>query len=328
MKWGLAVGIVVLVMSAQSVWADVEFLWATDGIATGSSTLYMINPTNGEILRTVGVTGANTISGLAIQPGTGTLYASQGQTGNRSLFKIDKTTGIATAVGTIGQAISDTAFRSDGTLYAWGASSKKLYTINLASGTPTQLGNTTLSTIGGVGLTFGVNGVLYLTRSNSFITVNTSNGTIASGPVTITGGNVFNMLTTSSTGVIYAAGRNFQSPPTKIYTLNVSTGALTLVSQLSGMALSSIACDTAPTPTLAVTGKKKITTTRPTITLKGTATSTLPLTITVKGKTTSPSGGAWSLKMKLKRGKNIFIVSGSDALGQSASGGRVTVIRK
>lgn len=327
MRW-LLTGTAVFAMSVQSVWADVEFLWATDGVAFGSSTLYMINPVNGEILKTVGVTGANTISGLAIQPGTGTLYATQGQTGNRSLFKIDKTTGVATVAGTIGQAISDTAFSSSGVLYAWGASSLKLYTINLAAGTPTQLGNTSLSPIGGVGLTFGANGVLYLTRSNSFITVNSSNGTIASGPVTITGGNVFNMLTTSSTGVIYAAGRNFQSPPTKIYTLNVSTGALTLVSQISGMALSSIACDTAPTPTLTVTGKKKITTTRPTITLKGSATSTLPLTVSTKGKTTTAVNGAWTLKLKLKRGKNIFTFSGSDALGQSASGGRVTVIRK
>jgi hypothetical protein len=248
--------------------------------------------------------------------------------GTEALLRINKSTAHATIIGTMGQAISDAAFRSNGELYAWGAASKKLYTVNSSSGVLTQLGNTVLSPIGSVGLTFDMSGALYLVRSNSFVTVNLTNGTIASGPVTITGGNLSNMLATNSSGVIYGASRNVQSAPTTLYTLNVTTGALAKVATISDLALSGITFDTVPTPSLTVSGKKKIVTKRTSLLLKGAATSTLPFTVSTKGKSTTAANGAWSLKLKLKRGRNVFVISGSDALGQSASGGRVLVVRK
>jgi hypothetical protein len=328
MKWRL-MGAMIVAVGMQSLRADVEILWGVTGVGGSSSSLYAINPTSGQVIAKIGDTGMVNLSGLVMQPGTGELFAAQGNmSGTEALLRINKSTAQATIVGTMGQAISDTAFRASGELYAWGAASKKLYTVNPSSGGLTQLGNTVLSPIGSVGLTFGSNGTLYLVRSNSFITVNLVNGTIASGPVTITGGNLGNMLATNSSGVIYGASRNVQSAPTTLYTLNVTTGALTKVATISDLALTGMAFDIVPTPSLTVNGKKKIVTKRPTILLKGTATSVLPLTVSTKGKSTTAASGAWSLKLKLKRGRNVFVISGVDALGQSASGGRVTVIRR
>jgi hypothetical protein len=85
--------------------------------------------------------------------------------------------------------------------------------------------------------------------------------------------------------------------------------------------------DNAGPPTLAVTGKKKLKTSKSTVTLKGTASSLLPLTVSVpKNKAAKVANGTWTLKVKLKSGKNVLRLTCVDGFGQSATA-KVTVKR-
>jgi hypothetical protein len=324
MKWRLAV-IIGLFVAAQSGRADVEFLWGITGARTASS-LYQIDPKTGTVLTLVGATGANWLAGLAVHPGTRALYAANGSASPYGLFMLNKYTGAASLVGVSGKVIPTMTFSSAGVLYAWDQTSKKLVTLNLSTGTATTIGGNL--TPSGTGLAFGPTGTLYLREANlnRLYTISPTTGLKLTGPVPLVAAvNFQNLLLFNSAGTLFTGVRTVSG--TDLYTANPITGATNFAIRIP-LQISGLAFDIAPTPTLAVTGKKKITTTRPTITLKGSATSILPLTISTKGKSTTAANGAWTLKLKLKRGKNIFTISGSDALGQSASGGRVTVIRK
>jgi hypothetical protein len=324
MKRGLAT-IAVLAMAGHSAWADVEFLWGVTGARTASS-LYQINPKNGAVLSLVGATGANSLAGLAVQPGTRTLYAANGSASPFGLFAINKSTGAASLIGASGKVIPAMTFSSAGVLYAWDQNGAKLVTLNLSTGAATTIGGNL--TPSGTGLAFGPTGTLYLKKAAELYTISPTTGLKLTGPLTLAGGIAYhNLLVFNSAGTLFTGVRPTNGTNTNLYTVNPVTGATSFVFTIP-LRITGLAFDTAPTPTLTVTGKKKITTTRTTITLKGKATSVLPLKISVKGKTTMAANGAWTLKLKLKRGKNIFTIDGSDALGQSASGGRVTVIRK
>ncbi|MGH6755302.1 MAG: hypothetical protein ACREDP_24370, partial [Bradyrhizobium sp.] len=226
----------------------VEFMWAVTGSGGAPSSLYAINPTNGQALGLVGSTGTVCLSGLAIQPGTGALLAAQGQqtpTGadSKRFYRIDKATGAAAALGTLDPkyAISDLAMRADGTLYAFGIGStvKKLMTINQATGAPTEIGNT--NNITNVSLTFGSNGVLYLVRTNGLFTVNPATGMMSALVAALNGATtqIDNMMATSSSGVIYAGLRNGGS--TSFYTLDPTTATTVLVGTAAGVDLCGIA---------------------------------------------------------------------------------------
>ena len=308
----------------QSGRADVEFLWGITGARTASS-LYQINSQTGAVLGLVGATGANSLAGLAVQPGTRTLYAANGSDSPFGLFTLNKSTGAATLIGASGKVIPSMTFSSSGVLYGWDQNGAKLVTFNLSTGATTTIGGNLAPS--GTGLAFGPTGILYLKKAAELYTISPTTGLKLTGPLTLTGGIAYhNLLVFNSAGTLFTGVRT-ASGATNLYTVNPVTGATSFAFTVP-LKLSGLAFDTAPTPSLAVSGKKKITTTRPTFTLKGTATSLLPLTVSTKGKSTTASNGAWSLKLKLKRGKNIFVISGSDALGQSAAGGRVTVIRK
>jgi hypothetical protein len=93
--------------------------------------------------------------------------------------------------------------------------------------------------------------------------------------------------------------------------------------------------DTAAPPTFAVAGKTKIKTKKPTVTVRGSAASLLPLTVSVTGRLVkgkavkvSPvavSGGAWTFKLKLKPGKTVLTLTCTDGMGQSAAPAKVTI---
>jgi hypothetical protein len=330
MKWQLAVGVAVLAMSAQSVWADAEFLWGLTGGGLGTSgILYQVNPANGAVLGVIGNTGLTGMGGLAIQPGSRALFAAQGNVSPKGLYRLDRNTAAATLVGSTGRAISGIVFRASGVLYGWSQlPAKELVTINTSTGVVTAIG-TNINTATNAAIAFTPNGNLYLVRGgNAIYQIDPATGNAIGTLKQIVGAtmSIDNLLASNSAGTLYTGDR--AGGGTQLYTVNPATGVTTSVGTVSGACFSAIAFDTAPSPTLTVTGKKKITSKRTSILLKGTATSMLPLTVSIKGKTTVVANGAWSLKLKLKRGKNIFVIGGSDALGQSAAGGRVTVIRK
>jgi hypothetical protein len=323
MRWQLA-GVALLAMGAQSAWADVEFLWGVTGAHGGAASLYQINAQTGAVIQQVGATGANGLAGLAVHPSTRTLYAASGLAAPFGLFTLNKFTGVASLIGSSGKIIPSMTFSSSGTLYGWEQTAGKLVTLSLSTGAATTIGGNLSPS--GTGLVFGPTGTLYLKDAAKLYTISPTTGLKLTGPLTLAGGIAYhNLLVFNPAGALYTGVR--VSSGTNLYTANPVTGATSFAFSIP-LQVTGLAFDSAPTPSLTVTGKKKITTTRPTITLKGSATSILPLTVSTKGKSTTAVNGAWTLKLKLKRGKNIFTISGSDALGQSASGGRVTVIRK
>jgi hypothetical protein len=321
-------------MAGLSSAGAVEFIWGVSGAASAPSTLYAINPKNGAVLGTIGATGTVCLSGLAIQPGTGVLLAAQGQVNksgasSKHFYRINKTTGVATAIGTLDPkyAISDIAMRADGTLFAFGIGGtvKKLLSINPANGTPTEIGM--MNNITNVSLTFGSNNILYLVRTNGLFTVNPATGMMSALIAPITGATmgIDNMMATSSTGVVYAGLRSGNG--TNLYTLNTTTGVTTLVGTAAGASLCGIVFDNASAPKVVVSGKKTLRTTKTTAVIKGKATSLLPLTVSAKGiKPVKVVKGKWTLKAKLRKGRNVINLLCKDGFAQSAKA-RLTIIR-
>lgn len=319
------VGVGMLLLATFAARADVEFLWGVTGAAGAASSLYAINPANGQVLGMIGATGKVCLSGLAIQPGTKTLFASQGQlspTGAspKAFFQIDKATGVATQVGAAlanTMPISDLAIRSDGTLFGFGIGGtvKKLLTINTSTAAVTTIGNT--NNITNVSLTFGNDGTLYLVRTNGLFTVNPATGVMSALVAALSGATTQfdNFMATNAAGAVFGGLRT--GGGTTIYRLNTTTGVTTLAATVAGVALDGMAFDTAAPPTFAVNGKKKIKTTKSSLTIKGTATSVLPLTVSAKGKSSIVAAGSWSLKVKLKKGKNKLTLVCADGMGQS-----------
>jgi len=311
-----------ILLAALSGRADVEFLWAVNGAGPAQpSSLYAINPSNGAVLGLIGACNAVTVSGLSKSPIDGALYATEGANSPHKLLRIDKTTGAATVIGSTGVGIMDTAFASDGTFYGWDASTSKLVTINLSTGAVTTIGSN-FSTFRPAGISFTLDGTLVVetnfgtTHAETF-TVNKTTGNKITGPLNSTVTQMHNMLSTSASGALYAGSR--VSGGTNLYLVNVATGVTTFVAMVSGLSLDGFTFDTAAPPTFAVKGKKKIATTKASVTLKGTANSLLPLTVSAKGKSAKVTAGSWSLKVKLKKGKNKLTLVCADGMGQSVA---------
>lgn len=96
-------------------------LFACSGTGSTPSTLYRLNPANGDGFP-VGPMGLRGCSGLAFHPVTSTLYAVGFASSefNRSLWTVDIATGAATLVGPTGHfSLTDLAFRSDGQLFTY-----------------------------------------------------------------------------------------------------------------------------------------------------------------------------------------------------------------
>jgi Repeat of unknown function (DUF6923) len=119
------------------------------------------------------------VTGLAFRPSTGVLYGAtavidiSGSTIDPGhLITIDPSTGAGTDIGSFGlldlqdegNTLADLTFDpATGVLYGWRARREgDLYTVNLATGTATKVGESGLSDLQGGGLTFGPGGKLFL----------------------------------------------------------------------------------------------------------------------------------------------------------------------
>jgi hypothetical protein len=149
--------------------ASAQLLYGADGGGGHLANLYILNPDTGAVVRTVGPIG-HSVTGLAIDPTTGTLYGvtgrstDGGETNSVSLIKIDRATGAGTVVGkerSNNEGAADITFTPDGALYGWlEPDTDDLVTIDKATGAATVVGDSTLDTYGS-GLASNSSGVLY-----------------------------------------------------------------------------------------------------------------------------------------------------------------------
>ena len=158
----------VAVAGTVTVRADAEVMYAVDGADFNPSSLHKLNATTGALVETIGPIGFDFVTGIAFHPTTGVLYGvtsgSEFSFGG-DLITIDLNTGAGTLIGFHNALISDIAFDSTGTLYAWVFAivfpftcCDALYTIDLTSGALSFVGTDdsifTPGDFGGTGLAF------------------------------------------------------------------------------------------------------------------------------------------------------------------------------
>jgi hypothetical protein len=242
--------LIVLSVSACSLLAcagsaSADLLYAADGGGGHFSALYVLNPDTGAVVRTVGPIGF-AVTGLAIDPSTGTLYGTTGLSNKEnapnpgSLIRIDRSTGAGTLIGkelpTSGDGATDITFTPDGALYGWFETDDNLGAIDKNTGAATIVSDANLSTYGG-GLASNASGVLYLAgdgesgdlrtvdrNSGQSTVVATMNGdsTLQRGVSSLafdSGGTLFgSLLPSNSTAGSFASS---------LITINTASGALT-----------------------------------------------------------------------------------------------------
>ncbi len=194
------------------------------------------------------VLGILTVTGLTIpsftldtfaSPGTGTLYGTDPFSDN--LITINPSTGVPSIVGDIefiGPSL--TVDPATGIMYAssFGPNLKNLYTVNPSTGAETLVGSL-VNALNAPGLDFRSDSVLYATANTlggefggtSLATINPSTGLL-----TIIGSlGVSNMgaIAFDQNDILYGATENKAVAPFgALYTINTTTGAATLVTEI------------------------------------------------------------------------------------------------
>ena len=228
--------------------------------ATGgnvNSDLYTVNTATGATT-SLGPIGF-AVTGLAVDPTTGTLYGStsmQSPSNPGSIIAINKATGAGTLVGSIGmpgEEVADLTFDAAGTLYGWTEIfGDDLVTINTATGAATVVGNSGLSTYGS-GIA-DVNGTLFYSGEGvwgDLRTVDKSTGlttvvsTLQGAPSNTDA--IAAMAAHPDTGVLFGVALNDTDVvhPAYLVTINTATGAITTVGALPND-FDAIAFDTPP----------------------------------------------------------------------------------
>jgi hypothetical protein len=261
-----AVSVCGLLASAGAASADM--LYAANGAGGNISTLYVLDANTGAVVRAVGPIGF-AVTGLAIDPKSGTLYgstgrqAADGQPNPGSLIKIDRSTGAGTLVGDERpntETAADITFTPDGALYGWLEDvTDDLVSIDTATGAATVVGNSGLDTYGS-GLASNSAGVLYFAgegEQGRLFTIDRTSG--AATPVaTLNGPNGdpgISSLAFDSSGTLYGSRIPSDSPAfqSDLITIDTGTGAITSkgpsVDRLDGIAF---------VPPRSVTLKKKL----------------------------------------------------------------------
>jgi uncharacterized repeat protein (TIGR01451 family) len=264
----LLLSAVMLVAFASPSAASVSTLYAATGSGCSLSDLYTFDPSNGAVLTgptpiTIGGQQAQSVTGLAIDPTTGTLYGFMNDNvvgdgvcparGNGTLLTINRTTGVATTVGSLGLAqiqSPDMSFDPFGNLYAWAENDSSggvdtLYSLNKSTGTSTRIGPLcddcpTYQT----GLGIDSKGRMYLKWGNdvdgTLQRVNQFNGAVFND-VDLDSVNTHNMLAFGPGDVLYTGSRGGSG--FTLRTLNPTTGAFTTVGSNSVFNVTALAWD-------------------------------------------------------------------------------------
>ncbi|HEX5272688.1 MAG TPA: PEP-CTERM sorting domain-containing protein [Gemmataceae bacterium] len=193
--------------------AGAETIIATHPIAppplTANTDILLIQTTPSFSTTQVGLAGAPSLSGLAVQPGTGTVFASSGFGGPNpgSLFTLNPSTGAATLVGSTGfGAVPAITFDRNGTLFGSGGVA------------PTQP---------------------FPTAGNTLITIDPRTGAgHFVGPFGTGIDGMAGLAVDPRTGILYGIGAETPAAPgvfTNLFTINKQTGAATLLGPLQGL---------------------------------------------------------------------------------------------
>jgi hypothetical protein len=216
-----------------------EVLYGSNGAGGNPSNLYILNPSSGGVVETVGPIGF-AVTGLAVDPADGTLYGSTAQkTGPGapnpgSLIRIDRTTGAGTLIGDIrpdADGAADITFTPDGALFGWlqpGASD--LVAIDKVSGAGSIVGDSGLNAEGS-GLASSPAGVLFFAESadnRALDTVNRTTG-LATEVATMNGTLGFRIAAFAFDGAGTLFGARQEGSPffsADLITVDTTTGAV------------------------------------------------------------------------------------------------------
>jgi hypothetical protein len=237
---------VVLGLSTFAVRADAAVIYGATA-SGGPGNLYRLDPATGASLGLVGplndASGTNyPITGLAFHPITNVLYGSTAnnpdETASR-LVTINPNTARVTVIGnfnpgnpgTRDATMTDLAFDAAGNLYGVGSvGGPQLYSINIATGQATVIGNSGLTSTTGGGLEFTPDGTLYGTPTSSrYGTYDAGTGvyTNITNPVKPGGGGAYAAMSFGG-GVLYGLNSAPGSPPpTFLAAFDPSTGNVT-----------------------------------------------------------------------------------------------------
>jgi hypothetical protein len=208
-------------------------LYGASGGADTTSDLYAIDPATGD-LTVIGPIGY-AITGLVYDATTDTLFGSTSNNSAaspRSLITIDRNTGAGTLVGPMGlvRPAGDIACSPSGVLYGWRSGIFScLVSIDKVTGAGTTIGSTVV--FGGV-IEF-VGNVLYRIGQapGEFVaTVNLSTGVLTN--VVVMSGE-----TPISSGASYHDGTMYLCGSGRLYTIDLVTGVVTLVSTVAAAPL-------------------------------------------------------------------------------------------
>jgi hypothetical protein len=150
--------------------AEADVLYGADGQDGNPATnLYVLDPTTGAVLNTVGPIGF-AVTGMSFSPTTGVLYGvTAPKSGVRDLITINPITGAGSLVGPLsGISMDDIAFARDGTLFGWSGriSGSSLFRINTAIGAATKVSTSGITDLG-VGFSISPAGVPFLAAAGA-----------------------------------------------------------------------------------------------------------------------------------------------------------------
>ncbi len=118
-----------------------------------------VDPSTGAMTKLPHAMGVGLVQGLAYDFDHQTMYGVTGFSGNSNLITVNLTTGQGTVIGQVGSygALASLAYNpSNGFLYATDTATKRLLTINPATGAPTVVGTLTRSDTGALASVYGL----------------------------------------------------------------------------------------------------------------------------------------------------------------------------
>lgn len=303
-----------------SLRADEKIVWGITEV--DSATHLLLFNSSFQLLKEM-PTGLVDLTGLSLNPVDKKLYVMQGgDAPTRHLMTLAKKSGAATPIGDdTGTSISDTGFSDDGTLFAVGEDSPDLFRVNLTTGALTTLA-TGAAKDSEAGVTVDQTGQLFVADFNQLIKFDPATGkSLSTVPLD---GNFNNILFTDSGNRLVGGLHN--EAATVLFFVDPVTGASEQRGSFGSLDLKGVAFDSAPPPKFKLDGGAKITTSKRSITLKGTFNSVVPCIISGKGFTVQSETGKWKLTISgLKRGKQQFTLRCVDLVGQKAAPKTITV---
>ena len=252
----LAFAVVIMATMLVTSQAYADRLFATSGAGGAASTLFELDATTGAIISTIGAVGFSEVVGIGFNPLDGLLYGISNA--SNSLITINTTTGAGTLVAGLsgpmsGRNAPDVTFTSDGTLYTWSeASPDRLNSVNTTTGASTEIGPNPLSTFQ-FGLGADSTDTVYAKNGDGMIyTVDKTTGATTFVVDIIEPGSCCqfdNAFAFDSSDVAYTIDRiGGGSSVGDLYTIDLTTGAATLIGTTGVSSLAGLAFQADPIP--------------------------------------------------------------------------------